>query len=411
MRNILFISYNFPPIQSPESLRSLRSMKFLVRMDCKPVVLTSQRDIVGKCDVSLLSKLPRNLSVYKASSLQVLNLFPWWILSKVWLWGFSTHYLFGWLPFAIRKAKQIIKREKIGVIISKSTPIASHLVALNLKSSHGLPWIADFSDPWVAGNPFLKYRSECFRRIDESLESQVAHSADRIIFTTEGIKAQFLNKYKNIQENKVSVIPNSYDPEDFMEPHQITKSDNFLIVHTGNFYHARSPEPFLKALKLLRDNENISNVRVKFIGRIGEFRNLITKYGLSDIVEAVGPVSHKDVVSYLYSANVLLLVDAPFSNEASVFLPSKLVEYICVEKPILAITPEKSASAYVVKSTRTGVVVSPNDVNSIKKQIENFYSMYTSSNLQIKPDWTEIEKYSAERCTKALVKIIDEIMH
>ena len=401
MRKLLFIAYKFPPTGGSESIRSLKSVKYLVKFGWNPVVLTAKRSKELK-DSSLLSESLCSVSVHRAYSLEntvfkALAIFL----------GLSDKFV--WIPFAIRKGRDILKKGNINVIISRSTPVTSHLVAYKLKLYSGLPWIADFSDPWTQ-NPYVQYPSRAIQRFDEGLERKVVYAADRIIFTSERTRSQFLSKYKDISENKVLTIPNFYDPDDFMKPRKIVKSDKFTITYTGGFYGIRTPEPFFMALKLLKEErEDIKgNVKVNIIGNLKGFEHLIPKYELDDIVQVTCHIPHKDVFYRLYDSDVLLLIDAPV--KPNIFLPVKLLEYVYTGKPILAITPEDGESADVIKATKTGIVVSPDNIEGIKEAILYYYEQYKISELVTNPDWNEIQKYGAENCTKKLVTVIEDVV-
>jgi len=353
--------------------------------------------------------LPKKIPIYRAYSFEnEVSDFALRILGKFLRWSCLSFYEIGWLPFAVRKGKNILEREAIEVIISRSTPFASHLVALKLKSFSGLPWVADFSDPWTQ-NPYNESNS-ILRAFDESLERKVAFTADRILFTNRFARNLFLNKYKTMKEEKVTVIPNQYDPENFAKQEGVTRTEAFTIVYTGDLYGKRSPEPILKALRALKDKEGIGEkIKVKLIGAVKDkFRCLISKYRLEDVVEAIDVIPHKDALHHLHTADVLLLIDAS-TDGPSPFLPLKLLEYIPVRKPILAITPLEGASADVVRSTKTGVIISPHDVSGIRDEIRKYYQQYKSSKLEIEPCWNEIRKYSADRCAKILASILEEL--
>jgi len=61
-----------------------------------------------------------------------------------------------------------------------------------------------------------------------------------------------VDKYR-LPEDRVVVIPNFYDPEDFQGWGKTNrKSKKFTITYVGSFYGLRTPEPFLMALKSLR---------------------------------------------------------------------------------------------------------------------------------------------------------------
>jgi len=396
LTTLLIVSYNFPPIQTPESIMALNSVKFLSRLGYNITVLSVKSTAKGLKDHSLLSEVPEGVAVHRVNSLRsiVLRL----------LHGFSIlpDDKVGWIPFALSKGRQLIKQGKIDVLISRSQPPSSHLAALRLKSLTGLPWIANFSDPW-AQSPYVRYPNSLVKRFNEYLERKVILRADRLTFTTGQTKLLMVNKYKTLDPDKIMVVPNSYDPSGFTGE-KIT-NDKFTITYAGSFYNIRSPEPLFKALQLLNSEENITGkIEVKLIGSIGSFRHLISEYGLENIVRVIDTIPREDALARLYGSDVLLSVDAP-SQQPSVFLPSKLVEYLPMGKPILAITPE-GASADLVRLTKTGIVVSPDNVEEIKDTIKKYYNSYLDSTLEITPDWDEIRKYSAEKGAKLLDEAI-----
>jgi hypothetical protein len=63
------------------------------------------------------------------------------------------------------------------------------------------------------------------------------------------------------------------------------------------------------------------------------------------------------------TADLLLLIDAP--AEHSVFLPSKIVDYLMLKRPILGLTPASGASAEVLRS-QGHPIVSPDNAHAIE---------------------------------------------
>lgn len=374
-------------------------------------MLTVVRKPTAQEDFSLLNELPEKISIHRAYSLKNrVSDFVLWNLAKLLRWRCLPLYEVEWFPFAVRKGKKILEREAAQVLISRSTPFTSHLVGLKLKSFSGVPWVADFSDLWTQ-NPYHKCTG-MFGGLDRILERKVASTADRIIFTNRFARRLFLSKHKILEDQKVRVIPNQYDPENFSKQEKGGKRpETFTILYTGHLFGIRSPEPIFKALRELKDEGGISEeVKLRIVGSVSDkFRYLICRYKLEDVVEIIDTMAHKDVLYHLYSADVLLLIDAP-TEGSSPFLPLKLAEYIRVGKPILAITPLEGASAEVVRSTKTGIIVPPNNIDSIKDEIRKFHGQSRSSKLRINPNWNEIYKYSANSCTRVLASVLEELV-
>lgn len=407
-RQILFITPEFPPASGSESIRSLRCVKYLPRFGWYPIVLTAKHPR-AMSDESLVSELPKGLLIYRVHSLENKTVYYFTaFLGKLLGCPFLPDYKLGWQLLATGAGKKILKNHRIEAIISRSSPVASHLVALRLKAGFDLPWVADFSDPWTQ-NPYIKYRNPLAYQWDARLENRVVHLADKIIFTTQQARLDFLAKHTDISPDKVAVIPNAYDPQWFVPVKQTSNSSEFTITHVGSLGRLRSPELFFKALAQLKATDKV-RARVLMVGGAGTFglvKGLVARYGLEDTVRIVERVPHREVPNYLGNADLLLLIDAPIAP--SPFLPMKLPEYLATGKPILAITPE-GASADMVRTTKTGIVVSPHDIEGIKKALKDYYVRYQNASLKLEPDWSEIAQYSAEKCTEELGHLIDGLV-
>lgn len=370
---------------------AFNSIKYLASFGWSSIVLSTKKE--NKNSLSL----PKDIFVYRTSAFE--NIFT----QVLFYLGILVDSKIIWFFSATRKAKRVLRQQDIDVIISRSTPVTSHLIGWRLKAAMQIPWIACFSDPWTQ-NPYLSYPL-FLRKIHEFFERAVINNADRIVVTTEQTKALLLKKYE-ISE-KIRVIPNSYDALDIPKKSKGHKINKFIITHVGNFYGMRSPEPFLRALA--HSNEGIKNeMEVRFIGHFGSFKKLISKYRLDEVVQLLGTIPQRDAFAAMSDSDILLLIDAA-SGQESVFLPAKLVEYVGMEKPILAITPI-GASADVVHSTNTGVVVSPEDENGIQRAIEEYYDAWKNSKLAIHPNRNEIKKYTAEAYAEKLNVVIQEII-
>ena len=439
MKNILLVSYSFPPLIDAESIITSNYVRTISQLGYRMSVLTGI-PVNRREDTSSISRIPVNVKVFRARSIED---YAFQILSKINLSDTNTiaqissreesekdplilsslkkmkllpNHVTGWQISATAVGKSILRNEDFDCLISRSNPITSHLIALRLKAFSKLPWIACFSDPWTLdpsppyGGRFLSW--EFIKILNERLEKKVIEMADIIVLTTDDQKRLYQEKYR-LEREKFLVIPNSYDPNERIDQEfskRVSEDDGiFTIVHAGHLGRQRSPEQFLKAVALIkRDYPAIANhLKIVFIGDSFSFDNLISNYDLRSITQTLGRISKEEAVRHCSKADLLLLIDAP-SKERSMFLPSKLLDYMRLGIPILAITPVGSA-ADIISSTRTGKVISSYDHFEIAEEILHQYSLFKSKMIETTPNLDEIAKYSITKCAETLIGIIETI--
>jgi glycosyltransferase involved in cell wall biosynthesis len=117
---------------------------------------------------------------------------------------------------------------------------------------------------------------------------------------------------------------------------------------------------------------------------------LARELGIRDHIKFLGATPFLESIQIAASADFLLVIDAPVDR--SVFLPSKVVDYFVLGKPILGITPEQGATAEVLR--RSGHhVACPDDSDAIYSALDAMIGRWKNDHLgsQIKLD--EVERY------------------
>lgn len=239
----------------------------------------------------------------------------------------------------------------VDLIATFGEPMADHLVGLELKRRTGLPWIAHFSDPW-ADNPFRSFQPLANWR-NRQLEARVIAQADALVFTSEETRRLVMGKYPQAWLAKAFVLPHSFDPQDFswtgqsgqggqdeldgQEPAQ----PGLVLRYLGNFYGHRTPFPLFAALDRLARTapQRLADVRIELVGSTPSWMRWhpALKRLPPGLVTFCKPVPYQRSLELMCGADLLLVIDAPADH--SVFLPSKLVDYIGAGKPILGIVP------------------------------------------------------------------------
>ena len=412
MKRLLFVSHAFPPSRVPESLLVTRTVDALQKLDWEITVLTiSETSGIGPIDNDLLNLIPPTVKVVRSKSLER-SLFSIpkirgvieTILRSM---GLPEKH-FCWYPFAVHKGMNLIENSKIDIIHSWSCPHTSNVVGLALKRATGLPWVVHFSDPWVDSpysEPTTFQLKNCVK-----LETSLINEADAVVFITSQTADMVMRKYDSELKTKVRIIPHGYDSTLLKLFRESQRGDRRLrLVYTGSFYpNKRTPVSLLKALATLK-KQTILNDQIELI-LIGPntdvYRPEAERLGLNRVVSFHGQFSFMNSLRAMQDADVLVVIDAP-SSESSVFLPSKLVDYMMFEKPILGITPLEGASADLLRRLEC-LVVDSDDVAGIAKVVLKCFQMWRNGDLGVSQKFRDVAfEYNIERTTKSL----DDVLH
>lgn len=246
---------------------------------------------------------------------------------------------FAWNPNAYQKIVELSRRVKFDYIHSISSPQSTHLLALKLKSKLGIPWIAQFDDPWhdTSGR---NYKLNYYRTIDLELEKKVAESADIIIHSNQVIRDIWVERYGDYVAKKIVILPfnfNIYALPKVLEPK--VKDDKLVISHIGHIYSTRSSLTMLKALEsaIEKSPQIRKNIHVNFIGSIhpNEKQYAVDK-GLLDVVSFIPTLNPDELEKYYQDSNMFLIIDVNIKRSPN--YPSKLMMYYYYQRPIIGIT-------------------------------------------------------------------------
>ncbi|MCA1629389.1 MAG: hypothetical protein LC774_03275 [Acidobacteria bacterium] len=273
-------------------------------------------------------------------------------------------------------------------LVTFSQPAIDHLVGLELKKLFRVPWIAHFSDPWV-DNPFHA-TDRATRAFNLAAEREVAAAADRLVFTSEETVDLVMSKYPPAWRAKARVLPQCYDPQLYpaRETDEDAKQKNggpkggggskLVVRHVGNFYGARTPAPLIGALAALRESDEsaLGDVAFELIGVTDD--SIVAKAGGESLppglVRASPPVGYRESLRLMADADGLLVIDAP--ADVSVFLPSKLIDYVGAGRPVFGFSPRGAAASLIARLG--GWTVDPADARGGSDALKTFLAYLRS---------------------------------
>jgi hypothetical protein len=378
-REMLAVSFAYPPAASPRAVQVARLLKHLrvrTTLACAdyddkdridPTLMREAEAPLARClRVRFRRSAPRGFVSRVAYRLQL----P--LVDK------SPDQFGPWKPAVLAAVEGLLRegRYEPDVLATFGSPMSDHLIGLRLKRRLGVPWVAHFSDPW-ADNPFLGY-DRLTRRYNRALEARVLREADRLVFTTDETVALFASKHGPAVARKSRVLPHAFEPGLFEGP-AAHDSSAVVVRYVGDFYGRRSPAPLFAALRRLLETEpaTLEGVRFELVGGKGEGQLEAAGFGSlpEGLVASLPSVKYLESLRLMKSADGLLVIDAP--AELSVFLPSKLIDYVGAARPVFGITPEGAAAGLIRRLG--GWVADPSDAGVVADALKSFLAFLRGS--------------------------------
>ena len=403
------VAYHYPPEGGSSGvLRTLKFSKYLPKHGWLPHVLTLRHNFYPVQDQGLLQDIPPEATIHRTFALDSSRHLA---IKGRHLALFTVPDPFvSWLPFGVAQGIKVIRQWPIRSLYSTSPSPTAHLIAGCLKKVTGLPWIADFRDPWIEKDLYpipgsLRFRVESF------LEQWVIRNADYLTVTTPRLRDEFLERYPDLLPDKIKVIFNGFDESDFQFVESVRRTDYFEIIHAGLVTEDfRDPFPLLKVLSTLIKSHQIpkDKTRMTFLGggeyiRSQRFNHNIKKLGLEDIVHVEGRVPNTEALKRMGQAASLLLLQA--SDDTKALIPAKAFEYLRMNKPILAITGE-GATADLLCEMGECYVAGPQDERILTQAVQTMYSQWSQGSQGVNGSRT-IHQYERSHLTRNLADVLD----
>ena len=177
---------------------------------------------------------------------------------------------------------------------------------------------------------------------------------------------------------RAKVIPHSFDPVLYPTTSQRLAKQPRRICFFGSFYGPRRLEPVLDALEIVVEAATAPAFVVDIFGRNAEYiAAALGRYPrMERLVRHRGELPHAHALAAMAESDILLIIDAAMPPP-SIFISSKLADYIGAKRPILAITPDGAAASAVRELG--GAVAPPDDPASIAHELSALLSAPAAS--------------------------------
>lgn len=395
-KNVLILSIYYPPINSIASNRIYSFTKYLRKDKYNITVITVDNNdlYLNNLENVKIIRIKNNILFKPFSFLKKTNKLIH--LAKV-AYNMLFNKIFqdeyrNWKKQSIYRIEQLLKEQKIDIMLSTYSPITPHLVALDIKKKyHEIKWISDMRDE-MGKNSFVSSKS---REKLVKIEKMILNYCDALTTVSKPI----LEEFKNNTTRKIifKEIRNGYD---FKFPEN-KKNNIITFVYTGTLYGNRNPDNLFKVMVKLKN-------KIKFrLELIGVNKPIDIPIELKNNVIQIEKVSHEKALEYMINADVLLLLQ-PSVNKKGIFT-GKIFEYIAMLKPILALIDTSDVAANLLRNTNLGFISDNNDLELIEKKILLIYDNWLT-NKSVNPNLDIIRKHHRLEQCKRLEKLIEELI-
>ncbi|MGC6413889.1 MAG: glycosyltransferase [Bacteroidia bacterium] len=409
--NVLYISLEFPPINSAGTFRTLKFIKKLSKEKFVKniTLLTFSEEAVkekfntSKINYKLLKDIPEKVRVIKSIDNRTLKLFSNYFFNQI----MRRKALKRELDNVLRS---LGKKKEYNLVVVTVPFFGSAFIANQIREHLGIKnLILDVRDDMVAP-PFFVYRNYLFYLKKLYEENYLFKSATKIITVTDPLANRIIRRNSKGIKAKLEVIPNSYEGElsVIQKNRSISNESKVIIGYTGSFYYEpgnhqimakpfykrgfknilsyfpyrenwlyRSPYFFLKTLKILIDNYKLSKeIEFHHIGDKPQWLvDMVKDMGLKEYVIFHGFLPMNDVQELQKKWDAFLITSEKVMGQDHYCIPSKIFDYLKYNTPIIGFVT-RGPLWDILSKTNRAILVDPDNINYEKiipklKEIEN----------------------------------------
>jgi len=405
MNTVVIASCHFPPYGGKAVQRASKLAKYLPEFGWKPIVFTmplTEKRV--PMDPSLLDELPSCVEIHRPRYRNWWRLVPHDIRKHV--YHPTPDRYMNWVNAIRHELVSLIRKSGARALISTSPTHSTQLLGLGAKQKTGIPWIADFRDPWT-GHP--DFTSKKYADLMYGMESMVIETADAVV----GVYPKILRDFKKrISTEKPHLIENGYDTDDFKLVDWNKKSDRSALQmgYNGTVSDFHDPAPLLAPLESLAGNGGINPDELKIIFTTSEqgkkrflpFRRLLE----SGILVVRDYLPHAESLARLAEMDVSILL---LTRGADIY-PGKVFEYFYLGNPILSLSIPGDDLDMLLRKTGSGTVVDYRNSDAIKDAVLELIDRKKQGALpHLERNSDEITLFSRRRIAERYAEILNTI--
>ena len=305
-----------------------------------------------------------------------LMLLPWMFIEKLlrpiessWSWWLSAYL----------KGRALWREREFDLIYSTGGAFAAHVAGHALKRATGIPWLAEVHDPMVEPGHTPDTPQQ---KMQAKVERLICDDADVAIWFTEQALASARARHPQLGQRGHMMLPGIDAP--FTEFPAYEPHENFVIGHFGSLSPTRHLGPVLAALELMARElpaEQMARVELHVYGgpldvvseqrlSASPVRQTVRHFGRLEADPVSGLSGREQVLRRMRNATVLLLLHGE-DDICAEYIPSKLYEYLWMQRPIVAVVHRNPQMGMIIREQGHAVIESQSQPPNAAQVAEN----------------------------------------
>lgn len=403
-KNILIISYGYPPLNDAGAQRPYALAKYLDKEKFNVTVITCENPVsvlglnknfdpsLGNVNlIKIKSRVGGSVNGFKAQN-SPKRTFKNQIKKMFFNLGqqliFPDKGMF-WYPNVISYLKKnndlIINTD---VVFSTSPGVTNHRIANFIKTKKpDIQWISDFRDFYCIEH--WEHKTGLKSKLHKKIEAKIIKEATTITFVTQTMQKAY-QKFYPMHQNKMHCVFNGFDINEFPQSNKlISPSKKMTFFYAGSFYAGiRSPKPLLQLLDMAFDRELLTKeqVQIKIAGSIDDESKLSLKSFNSYIcIDFLGNVPRNEVLNFMSQATFLWLIVGNIKSHYQT-IPIKFFEYVAAKRPIINFAPREAEVSQIIKNHQMGC-----NIDTLEFSIEESYPIFVELVVNYKKGQYDLE--------------------
>ncbi|WP_448520387.1 glycosyltransferase [Rhodoflexus sp.] len=432
MKKVLIISYYWPPSGGIGVLRCLKIAKYLRQYGWEPVVYTAANPHYPSLDESNFKDIPAGMTVLKQPIFEPYAYYKKFLGKPAdanvnndlvaagrsdWKYKLSVFIRSNffipdarafWIAPSVKYLLNWLKTNKVDAILSDGPPHTNTVIACKIRQATGLPWLADFQDPWTQVD---YYQRLILTPWADAKHRRMEQEALRTANVTTIVSPTWKRDLERIGAKNVHVIPWGYDEDDFKNINY-APDWKLTLTHAGLIGDDRNPEQLFAAMAdLAREIPDFGQVfTLRLFGQLdASVRESIARHKVQGMTELLPAVSRAESLKRLVNSQALLLILNKAAN-AQGRIPGKLFEYLAAKRPVLGIGQVGSDTDHILQTCKAGCCVAHEDTEGIKAALRYFFNTYKQYGNLPATNGDQISQYTNRKLTGQFAALLDRIV-